>query len=168
MIYTKLTRSVFPVFALLFAGAVSAQELVAVSNPTEPATSVPKRESNPKPTPQASSPHKLGPLDLTINWRFRTEAWDWFEPPVAAQTHIRSNTRFCALVWAKNPSASNGSSKARKTQFSTFPLAPFSPDVRANSASAGLTSPQTATAKTMLTASSVRHISPSHYRRAPN
>jgi hypothetical protein len=34
----------------------------------------------PKPAPSAGSPHKLGPLDFTVNWRFRTEAWDFFEP----------------------------------------------------------------------------------------
>jgi hypothetical protein len=85
MIYVKLTRSVFLVLTLLFAGAATAQELVAVANPTEPTESVAKPESSPKPAPETSSPHKLGPLDLTVNWRFRTEAWDWFEPPVAAQ-----------------------------------------------------------------------------------
>jgi hypothetical protein len=34
----------------------------------------------PKPASAPGSPHKLGPLDLTVNWRFRTEAWDFFEP----------------------------------------------------------------------------------------
>jgi hypothetical protein len=31
-------------------------------------------------TPTAAEPHKLGPLTFSVNWRFRTEAWDWFQP----------------------------------------------------------------------------------------
>jgi hypothetical protein len=36
----------------------------------------------PVPTPAAKSPdqHKLGPLNISINWRVRMEAWDWFQP----------------------------------------------------------------------------------------
>ena len=30
--------------------------------------------------PSTANSHKLGPLNLTVNWRFRTEAWDWFQP----------------------------------------------------------------------------------------
>ena len=85
MISMKLTRSAFLVLAMLFAGVLSAQDLLGVSNSTEPTSKIPKSESNPKPDRQASSQHKLGPLDLTVNWRFRTEAWDWFEPSAPAQ-----------------------------------------------------------------------------------
>jgi len=28
----------------------------------------------------SGQPHKLGPLTVSVNWRFRTEAWDWFQP----------------------------------------------------------------------------------------
>src|SRR5262249_38321884 len=42
--------------------------------------------SAPKPAPQASAQqHKLGPFEFTVNWRFRGEAWDWFEAAVPAQ-----------------------------------------------------------------------------------
>lgn len=42
--------------------------------------------SAPKPAPQGNTEqHKLGPLNFTVNWRFRMEAWDWFEPSVPAQ-----------------------------------------------------------------------------------
>src|SRR5216683_29999 len=34
-----------------------------------------------KPAPATAGPHKLGPLNVTVNWRFRSEAWDFFEPP---------------------------------------------------------------------------------------
>src|SRR5258707_13781536 len=34
-----------------------------------------------KPAPAAPGPHKLGPLGVTLNWRFRSEAGDFFEPP---------------------------------------------------------------------------------------
>jgi hypothetical protein len=35
----------------------------------------------PKQEPSKTNKPKLGPLDVTINWRFRTEAWDFFQPP---------------------------------------------------------------------------------------
>src|SRR5690242_8681904 len=35
------------------------------------------------PTSQAAAPrpqkHKIGPFDISINWRTRTEGWQWFE-----------------------------------------------------------------------------------------
>ena len=40
-----------------------------------------------KPAPAPGAPHMLGPLDLTINWRFRTEAWDWFQPPTGQNAY---------------------------------------------------------------------------------
>ena len=40
----------------------------------------------PKPaSPGVTDQHKLGALTFTVNWRFRTEAWDWFEATVPAQ-----------------------------------------------------------------------------------
>jgi|SRR6267143_1726180 len=33
-----------------------------------------------KPTPAPAKQHKLGPLNVSVNWRVRTEAWDWFQP----------------------------------------------------------------------------------------
>ena len=85
MIYPRLTRSVFLALAMLFGGAASAQELVVVTNPIEPASAAREPESSPKPASQTSSQQKLGPLNLSINWRFRTEAWDWFQAPTPAQ-----------------------------------------------------------------------------------
>jgi len=35
----------------------------------------------PKPDPSKTNKPKLGPFDVTVNWRFRTEAWDFFQPP---------------------------------------------------------------------------------------
>jgi hypothetical protein len=36
----------------------------------------------PAPTPAAKSPfqHMFGPIGISINWRVRMEAWDWFQP----------------------------------------------------------------------------------------
>src|SRR3989442_392262 len=36
--------------------------------------------SSAKPVPASTQPRKLGPLTVSVNWRFRTEAWDWFQP----------------------------------------------------------------------------------------
>jgi len=41
----------------------------------------------PKPAPAAGGPHKLGPLDVTVNWRVRAEAWDFFEPSKGQNTY---------------------------------------------------------------------------------
>jgi hypothetical protein len=32
-----------------------------------------------KPDPAQTSKHKLGPLEISVNWRVRVEGWDWFE-----------------------------------------------------------------------------------------
>ena len=34
----------------------------------------------PRPTPAPDGQHKLGPFNVSVNWRFRTEAWDFFQP----------------------------------------------------------------------------------------
>ena len=33
----------------------------------------------PKAAPAPADPYKLGRLNVSVNWRFRTEAWDWFQ-----------------------------------------------------------------------------------------
>ncbi len=40
-------------------------------------------QSNTAPTPAPAPPPalKLGPLDVTVNWRARAEHWDWFQGP---------------------------------------------------------------------------------------
>ena len=37
--------------------------------------------ADPKPAPSADVPHKLSPFNISVNWRFRTEEWDFFRPP---------------------------------------------------------------------------------------
>lgn len=38
-------------------------------------------QQQPQAAPAKDSPHKLGPLNVSMSWRFRTEAWDFFQPP---------------------------------------------------------------------------------------
>lgn len=33
-----------------------------------------------KPAGEPPGQHKLGPLEISVNWRVRMEAWDWFQP----------------------------------------------------------------------------------------
>ncbi|MGH9681415.1 MAG: hypothetical protein ACRD4Y_15820, partial [Candidatus Acidiferrales bacterium] len=40
--------------------------------------------TSPKPAP---APHRLGPLNFTVNWRVRTEAWDFFQPPTGQNAY---------------------------------------------------------------------------------
>ncbi len=86
MIFAKVARSVFLGLSLLLAHTVAAQQqLVAVTNSdaSNDISAPSSIDSAPKPTPQAAvAQHKLGPLDFTVNWRFRTEAWDFFQPPI--------------------------------------------------------------------------------------
>ena len=85
MILAKIAPSFFLGLTFLVAPGSAAQVLVATSNPDASAAATPKSEASPKPAPQTTSQRKIGPLDLTVNWRFRTEAWDWFEPPTPGQ-----------------------------------------------------------------------------------
>ena len=41
----------------------------------------PRRASGQEPQPTAPAPakHKLGPLEISVNWRTRAEGWNWFE-----------------------------------------------------------------------------------------
>jgi hypothetical protein len=55
------------------------QEIV-VAGESDNSTDASRDSAQPKPTPAPSGPHKLGPLNVSVNWRFRTEAWDFFQP----------------------------------------------------------------------------------------
>lgn len=89
----RLTRSVFSAILFIAAQPAFARQQVAqlVSTAANSTTVIDGNPSGapastPKPAPSGSvEQHKLGPLNLTVNWRFRTEAWDWFEPSVPAQ-----------------------------------------------------------------------------------
>jgi len=94
MKFTGIAKSVFLLTLVATAGPVNAQEQPGSGDGTPryqlaaPVTSPQNSPaSQPKPAPPAASrsQHKLGPLDLSLNWRLRTEAWDWFEPSVPAQ-----------------------------------------------------------------------------------
>jgi hypothetical protein len=54
-----------------------AQAAVAGNSSSAPAPSSAAADS-PKTTP-ASPKHKIGPLEISINWRTRAEGWNWFE-----------------------------------------------------------------------------------------
>jgi hypothetical protein len=72
--------------------AVSAQLPADPSEATDPKSAVSTSEpgaqdanSATRSNPTSSAPHKLGPLTVSGNWRFRTEAWDWFHPSSGGQ-----------------------------------------------------------------------------------
>src|SRR5262249_3070584 len=87
------TRIVVAVTLLLATQPAFAQQPLAkvvstsaASSTVTDASAVAPDASARKPTPQgAAKQHQLGHLNLTVNWRWRTEAWDWFEPSVPAQ-----------------------------------------------------------------------------------
>jgi hypothetical protein len=51
---------------------------VHVNAPVPPET--PSANPVPKPAAAPLGPHTFGPLNISINWRVRMEAWDWFQP----------------------------------------------------------------------------------------
>jgi Alginate export len=91
----RISRALFCAILFVVARPARAQDPVAQVASTVPgsttaidttaAASLPPA-STPKPARQAGAePHKLGPFQFTVNWRFRSEAWDWFEAAVPAQ-----------------------------------------------------------------------------------
>ena len=111
---SRLARSL--VFAAFFIAGlpVSAQQQAAVASQhlpddvtakkAPPASSgenntAPKSNALPSAAANAPSPapkpklapapvqHKLGPLNISANWRLRTEAWDWFQPASGGNTY---------------------------------------------------------------------------------
>src|SRR6266851_1002930 len=79
----NIVRLIFmAVFALNGATLLGQQQASVVTPSTLVPSSAPTESGGaaPKPAPVTNSPHKIGPLDVTVNWRFRTEAWDSFAP----------------------------------------------------------------------------------------
>ena len=58
-----------PLFSQQIAGSTSSAQQLAQSGAAQPTSTQSKR----------TQPHKIGPFDISINWRTRTEGWDWFE-----------------------------------------------------------------------------------------
>jgi hypothetical protein len=83
-------------FLLFYNASLTAQSQEAsltstAAGPTSPNSASPENAEaanpNPKPAPVTDGPHKLGPFDVSVNWRFRTEAWDFFQPPAGQNVY---------------------------------------------------------------------------------
>jgi len=81
--------------------------LVAAWTANSSGASAPKPASSPKPRQQLPAA-QTRPLDLTINWRFRTGSLGWFEAATPAQNAYAFDTRSFVSGSAKKSSASNG------------------------------------------------------------
>ncbi len=72
---------------LLFSGVMLAQQSPSVgqagvaSAPPTNMTSTSTSPAAPAPSPSTTAPpkHKLGPLEISVNWRTRAEGWNWFQ-----------------------------------------------------------------------------------------
>ena len=83
----KLRMTKYLSAAVLFSGFMLGQQSpsagpfnIATAHPTETTTA----SNGPVPPPSpplsaAPAKHKLGPLEISINWRTRAEGWNWFE-----------------------------------------------------------------------------------------
>jgi hypothetical protein len=71
--------------AVMFSGTVFAQQSLSSVGTgigaTDTAATGPAAQAMPAPSSANSAPakHKLGPLEISINWRTRAEGWNWFE-----------------------------------------------------------------------------------------
>jgi hypothetical protein len=60
-------------------------------------------QSNPEPAPAPASPPalKLGPLDVTVNWRARAEHWDWFQGPTGNSNYTFGDSMLRVAIGQK-------------------------------------------------------------------
>ena len=83
----KLRMTRYCSAVVLFSGLMLGQQSpsggqfnVVTVQPTERATaSSPPLPPSPSPASPPAAKYKLGPLELSVNWRTRTEGWNWFE-----------------------------------------------------------------------------------------
>ncbi len=80
------------VIFFLGAGRISAQQ------PSLPAqqSQLEKKDSAPAKKP------KLGPLEISVNWRARVEGWDWFEGSGGNGNYALGHSLFRIAVGQKN------------------------------------------------------------------
>lgn len=64
-----------PILFYAVAGTANAQD----TGTTKPAGTAVQSASEKKKNEATETKHKLGPLDVTVDWRTRVEGWDWFE-----------------------------------------------------------------------------------------
>jgi len=79
----KLPATKYLAVVALFSSVALAQQarvspLAPSSGAPAPAAS-PAPQSSDKKSPAALPKHKIGPFEITINWRSRAEGWNWFE-----------------------------------------------------------------------------------------
>jgi hypothetical protein len=70
---------------LFLCGNLHAQQANQPSQTTQPAQ---KPASTDQKKPTALPQHKLGPLDISINWRNRVEDWDWFQAKSGNNSYV--------------------------------------------------------------------------------
>jgi|SRR5579872_891223 len=66
----------------------------AVANPPEA-----NGTSSAKPKSTSSAGHRLGPFNISVNWRFRTESWDFFEPPIGQNAYAFEHPLLSHYLW---------------------------------------------------------------------
>src|SRR5690242_10492577 len=67
-------------FSGVLAGQQSQVSALATSASSPlPTGAAPAQQSPEKKAPAAPPKHKIGPFEITINWRTRAEGWNWFQ-----------------------------------------------------------------------------------------
>ena len=69
----KLAVAMHLCVAVLLSSALFGQQ--SATSQTAPPPAAEKKDAGPPPK------HKIGPLEISVNWRTRAEGWNWFEAP---------------------------------------------------------------------------------------
>lgn len=78
---------VFLVVFVLHGAPAEGQQEAPPAAPTPPGQAAAQG-----PAPAAEGPHHLGPLDVSVMWRVRTEVWDFFEPATGGNAYAFGHT----------------------------------------------------------------------------
>jgi hypothetical protein len=62
----------------------------------------PSRNPGSTPAAKPQDQHKLGPLNISMNWRVRMEAWDWFQPTTGQNAYAFEHSLLKIGIGQKN------------------------------------------------------------------
>lgn len=119
----RLTKSLV-VVALLSSFAIGQQAQISTLAPASVSSSpgaAPAPQTSDKKSPASLPKHKIGPFEVTINWRTRAEGWNWFEGNTGNSDYPLWQS-LLRIGIGQTRSASIGSPKWNNRPFSASPM----------------------------------------------
>jgi hypothetical protein len=89
--------------AVVFLGIVAFGQSLPVQQALHSKQSQPEKKAAPPPPK-----HKIGPFEITINWRTRTEGWNWFEGNTGNSDHGLWNSGHAGRITVGSPTIRPG------------------------------------------------------------